>query len=59
MGPWSGLYHLDPTNGDHQIGDLGLLRVHGKMAKDVVCCLVTRITLTGGKTKSRWKQAGF
>lgn len=59
MGPGSGLYHLDSSNGDHQTGDLGLLGVHGKMAENVVCCLMARITLTGRKTKSRWKQAGF
>lgn len=58
MGPWSCLYNLDPSYWDHQIRDLGLLGVHGKMAEDVVCCLVARITLTSGNAKSRWKQAG-
>lgn len=59
MGPGSGLYHLDPSDGDHQTGDPGLLGVHGEVAEDVVCCLVARITFTGGKTESRWKQADF
>lgn len=59
MGPRSGLYHLDSADGDHQTGDLGLLRVHGKMAENVVCCRVGRVALTGGKTQSRREQGGF
>lgn len=35
MGAGSGLDHLDPSNWDHQVGDLGLLGMHGQVAEDV------------------------
>lgn len=59
VGPQSGLYHLNSADRDHETGDLGLLRVHGKMAENVVCCWMSRVTLTGGKTQSRWKRGGL
>lgn len=55
MGPGSGLYHLDAADGNHQTGDLGLLGVHGEVAKSGICCLRPGVNFTAGETEKSWK----